>query len=149
MHIVADEIAHAIAPTPLVNLIDALADAALAAKVTHLGLLGTTYVTERSFFADRLEQRGVAALVPDEQARATLQRIIYDELTVGIVSDTSRCELLSIIDSLASHGAQAAALACTEFGLLIAPGTASLDTFDTMELHCRALLSAVGLRLPT
>jgi len=70
-----------------------------------------------------------------------VHRIIYEELCVGIISDTSRDAYLRIIASLAARGAQAIILGCTEIGLLIKPEHTNLPLLDTTALHAQAAVA--------
>jgi aspartate racemase len=46
------------------------------------------------------------------------------------------------IQRLAERGAQAVILGCTEIGMLISEDTSPLPTFDTTDLHAKALVAA-------
>ena len=85
----------------------------------------------------RLEARGIRVLVPEADDRATVHRIIYDELCLGDIRPTSRTAYLDIIGRLAAAGAQGVVLGCTEIPLLVSAGDTSLPLFDTTALHAR------------
>lgn len=137
MHRVADAVAGATGATFL-HIADALGEAAQDEGTATVGLLGTAYTMEGSFYADHLARRyGVKTLVPDEPDRRTVHRIIYDELVHGRTSEASRAAYLAVVGRLADRGAQAVALACTEIGLLIRDGDAAVPLRDTTALHCR------------
>jgi aspartate racemase len=82
--------------------------------------------------------------VPDADDRATVHRIIYDELVHGKVLKTSRDTYLAIVDRLQSKGAQGIILGCTEIGLLITPTDLDIGCFDSAALH---VASAVNYSL--
>ena len=63
---------------------------AAAPGLDRVGLLGTAFTMEQPFYRDRLAGHGVRVLVPDEDDRALVHRVIYDELCVGIVLEESR-----------------------------------------------------------
>ncbi|GAA3433299.1 hypothetical protein GCM10018954_029020 [Kutzneria kofuensis] len=88
LHKVYDEVAAAVS-IPVLHLCDVTASAALAAGVGRVGLLGTRYTMEQSFYRDRLASHGVQAVVPSEADRQAVQRIIFDELCVGRVDGAS------------------------------------------------------------
>ncbi|WP_240702326.1 aspartate/glutamate racemase family protein [Trinickia terrae] len=109
------------------------------AGVERVGLLGTRYTMEQTFYTGRLrEQYLLDTLVPDEAGRDDVHRIIYDELCHGIVREESRATYQRMIDDLAARGAQAVIPGCTEITLLIKPEEASLPVFDTTSLHAQA-----------
>lgn len=126
---------------PLLHIVDPTGSAMQRAGVRRAGLLGTRYTMELPFWRERLTQRfGIDLLVPDEQARADVHRIIYDELCRGQVTDASRARYVEIINELNEAGADAVILGCTEIGLLIGEDDSPVPTFDTTRLHvCAAL----------
>ncbi|MHA7113190.1 aspartate/glutamate racemase family protein [Pseudomonas promysalinigenes] len=140
MHKVAEQIQQAI-NIPFLHIADPTAKAALAAGLTTVGLLGTSFTMEQDFLKDRLKAMGLKVLVPDAEARAVVHRIIYDELCIGVINDTSRLLYQQVIDSLAARGAQAIILGCTEIGLLIKPEHSALPLLDTTQLHAQAAVT--------
>jgi aspartate racemase len=56
---------------------------------------------------------------------------------VGVVNDDSRDEYRRVISGLASEGAEAVLLGCTEIDLLITQADSPVPIFDTTELHAR------------
>lgn len=146
MHKVAPAIEAACA-LPLLHIADPTAHAIRAAGLQRIGLLGTRFTMEQDFYRERLAQRhGLTVLVPEEDERATVHRIIYEELCVGIVSETSRAHYRRIIGGLAQRGAQGVILGCTEIGLLVGDEDTALPLFDTTALHaCSAVDWALAL----
>lgn len=137
MHIVAPQI-EAAAGIPVLHIADPTADAAIAAGVTTLGLLGTRFTMEKDFYTRRLQERGLTAIVPEAADRDTVHRIIYDELVLGIVRDESRAEYRAVIQRLIDRGAGGIIYGCTEIMMLVGPDDAAVPTFDTTELHALA-----------
>ena len=138
MHKVAPAIEAAVG-VPLLHIADPTAAAIKAAGLARVGLLGTRFTMEQGFYRDRLSAlHGIEVLVPDEDDRSTVHRVIYDELCLGVVDDASRAAYRAIIDRLVESGAQAVILGCTEVGLLVGPADSPVPLFDTAELHARA-----------
>ena len=144
MHLVADEVAGAAGDARLVHVVEATAEGARRAGASTVALLGTAYTMEKPFYADALRGRGLDVVVPEADDRAELQRIVYEELTRGIVRPESRQVLLDVVGRCSERGADAALLACTEFQMLAEPGdqAATIPLVDTTREHCRALLDA-------
>jgi aspartate racemase len=140
MHIVADQIMNGIG-VPFLHIADPTAEALKARRFRTVGLLGTRFTMEMSFYKDRLKAQGLEVLVPDEEVPA-LNAIIYDELCRGIVRDESHQIFIRAIERLAQRGAQAVILGCTEIGMLIDGGSSPLPVFDTTDLHAKALVAA-------
>lgn len=138
MHKVADRIERAI-ELPFLHIADATGSAAIAAGARRVGLLATAYTMGQPFLKERLRDRfGLEVLLPSDEERRDVHRIIYDELCAGIVSDASREVYLRVIDGLRRRGAQAIVLGCTEITLLIGPADCPLPLLDTTALHAKA-----------
>ncbi|HHQ4676145.1 TPA: aspartate/glutamate racemase family protein [Aeromonas veronii] len=144
MHKVAPEIEAAI-DIPLLHIADATAAKLQADGITRVGLLGTRFTMEQDFYKGRLQERfGLAVLVPDEAGRERVHRIIYDELCLGEIRESSRAEYLAIIEGLVAAGAEAVILGCTEIALLVGDARAAVPLYDTTAIHAEA---AVALAL--
>jgi aspartate racemase len=111
-----------------------------------VGLLGTRFTMEQDFYRERLvREHGLEVKVPGPLGRETVHRIIYEELCQGIVKPASRAEFRKVMEDLASQGAQAVILGCTEISMLVRQEDSPLPLFDTTTLHARAAaLQALG-----
>lgn len=145
MHNVARQIEQRLS-IPLLHIADATADVILAQGIRRVGLLGTAYTMEKDFYTGRLRERGIDTLVPEAETRSELNRIIFEELCLGTVLPESRVKLLLAINALASQGAEAVILGCTELGMLVTQEKSAVPLFDTADIHARsAALQALGL----
>jgi aspartate racemase len=140
MHICAPRIVAALS-VPFVHIAAPTADALLDDGITTVGLLGTRFTMEKRFYIDELERRGLEVLVPDVGI-TNLNGIIYDELCLGIVREESRRVYVDAIGRLQGRGAEAVILGCTEIGMLIDDSVSPIATYDTTELHAKALVRA-------
>lgn len=140
MHKVAGQIQAAIS-VPFLHIAEPAGQAALAIDARTVGLLGTAFTMEQDFLKERLTAQGLQVLVPDADDRQAVHRIIYDELCVGVINDTSRVRYQQVIEKLAARGAQAIILGCTEISLLVKPEHSELPLLDTTELHASAAVA--------
>ena len=140
MHKVADDVQAAIG-IPLLHIADITATTVAEAGLGHVGLLATAYTMEHRFYRERLERQGLKITIPDAADRATVHRIIYDELCRGIIRDESRQQYREIIARLISQGVEGVILGCTEIELLISPGDVSVPVFPTTRLHAEAAVA--------
>jgi aspartate racemase len=93
---------------------------------------------EQAFYRERLRERhGLQVLVPKPADREVIHRVIYEELCLGQVVETSRAEYRRIMADLVDQGAEGIVLGCTEISLLVAQQDASVPLFDTTTLHAR------------
>ncbi|KQV04708.1 MULTISPECIES: aspartate/glutamate racemase family protein [unclassified Kitasatospora] len=141
MHKVADQVAAAV-DVPLLHLADATALAVRSAGLTRVGLLGTAFTMEQSFYRDRLASHGLEVLTPDAPGRALVHRVIYDELCLGVIREESRAAYRSVIGELVAQGAEGIILGCTEIELLISPADSPVPVFATTRLHAEAAVAA-------
>ncbi|MFO8173369.1 MAG: aspartate/glutamate racemase family protein [Gemmatimonadota bacterium] len=138
MHLVAPEMEAAVG-VPLLHIADATAERILGAGLNRIGLLGTRFTMEEPFYRGRLEDdHGLEVLTPSQEDRASVHRVIYEELVLGRILPESREEYRRIVGSLEARGAQGVILGCTEIGLLLGPGDTDLPLFDTALIHAEA-----------
>ena len=138
LHKVADRIEAAVS-IPLLHIADPTAAAIKGAGYATVGLLGTRFTMEQAFYRERLSDRhGLQVLVPSEEDRAALHRIIFEELCLGAALSESRSACRGIMERLVSQGAEAIILGCTELSLLVGPQDSRVPLFDTTTLHARA-----------
>ena len=138
MHRMAGEVQDQVG-LPVLHIADATAEAIKWAGIGTVGLLGTRYTMEQDFYRGRLvTDHGLQVLVPDEDDRAFVHEVIYDELCLGITRDDSRNRYLDIVKRLEQEGAKAVILGCTEIGLLLGPEDTDTLLFDTTRIHAEA-----------
>jgi aspartate racemase len=142
MHKVADQLTG----LPLLHLGDATAAAVRGEGIRTIGLLGTAFTMEQDFYTGRLAGHGLDVLVPSEEDRAEVHRVIYEELVVGVVREESRQAYRSVIERLVERGAEGVILGCTEIELLIGADDSPVPVFPTTRLHAElAADHALGL----
>lgn len=142
MHRMAPAVQAAV-EVPLLHIADPTAERIKAAGFNKVGLLGTAFTMEHDFYKGRLsENHGLRVVVPDDQDRATVHRIIYDELVAGKVISASRDAYRGIIARLVEDGAEAIILGCTEIMLLVRPEDSPVPIFDTTAIHAEAAIEA-------
>jgi aspartate racemase len=137
MHKVAPQIEAAI-NIPLLHIADATAEVLVKKGVKTVGLLGTAFTMEQDFYKGRLKENyGLTVLVPNEADREIVHTVIYKELCLGEVNLDSKTEYLRIIESLASQGAEAVILGCTEIGMLVNQTDTEITLLDTTVIHAQ------------
>lgn len=137
MHKVIDDV-QAVTNLPIIHIADATAKAIQAQGLTKIALLGTQFTMTQDFYKQRLIDAGLQVLIPENDARAEVHRIIYDELCQGQFLDSSRQYYSQVIKDLANKGAEGVILGCTEIGLLIQQADSPIAVFDTTAIHAAA-----------
>ena len=135
-------------PLPGLNIADVVAERAAELGMKRVGVLGTRFtmagpVYRRAFPAVAIEPR-----FPNDEERADIDRIIFDELVEGEFKDASRSRYVEIIERLkADEGCDGVALVCTEIPLLVTPDVSPLPMLDSTRLLARAAFEvATGKR---
>lgn len=141
MHKVAPAI-EAATTIPFLHIGDVTARAVTGAGIERVGLLATAYTMEQDFLRDRLAEHGLTVLVPSADDRAEVHRVIYEELVLGVIRDSSREAYRAVIDRLVAAGAEGVILGCTEIELLIGPDDSPVPVFPTTRLHVTAAVEA-------
>ncbi|HSM24063.1 MAG TPA: aspartate/glutamate racemase family protein [Anaerolineaceae bacterium] len=143
MHKMADEVQAAIS-VPLLHIVDTVAYAIRSKGLKKVGLLGTRFTMEEDFYVKRLESHQLQVLIPDQEDRKIVHRVIYEELVMGKILSSSRDEYVRIVNQLSQQGVEGIVLGCTEIGLLIKPEDVSFPIYDTTVTHA---ITAVNVAL--
>ena len=145
MHKVAPQIERGV-NIPVLHLADATAEKIKHLNMQMVGLLGTKFTMEQDFYKGRLTERhGLTVIVPSEVDRQIVHRIIYDELCLGIVKESSRQEYLRIIEAMRRQGAEGIIEGCTEICMLVQQKHTDIPLFDTTAIHAeKAVLEAIA-----
>jgi len=129
-------------PIPWLHIADAVVAEARRRRHGRLAILGTKFLMEGPVYAEKLDAAGVEWRVPDASERATVNRVIFDELVVNRVTDAARAAVHGVIRRLRDdEGCDAVVLGCTELPLLVLPADSPLPTLDSTRLLARAALA--------
>ncbi|MDP3387370.1 MAG: aspartate/glutamate racemase family protein [Eubacteriales bacterium] len=122
---------------PIIHIAEATASELKRRNIAKVALLGTKYTMTQDFYKAKLESAGIEVLIPDEWGIETVNTVIFNELCLGIISETSKERFCRIIESLEKQGAQGVILGCTEIGMLISQNDTELPVFDTTLIHAK------------
>ena len=135
MHLCSEAIIKAV-PIPFLHIVEATGEAIIGNKVEKVGLLGTKFTMTSAFYQDILKNKyQIETITPNEEDQEEVHRIIYEELVLGKISDSSRETYREVIRRLQDRGAQGVILGCTEIPLLISNEDVEIPTFDTTRIH--------------
>jgi len=135
MHKVADDIQTNI-KIPFIHIADATAQLIKDTGIQKIGLLGTRFTMEEDFYKGRLSEKyGLDVIIPDAQGCEIVHRVIYDELVLGRIYQSSKEKYIGIIEQMVAQGAEGVILGCTEIGLLVHQEDSQVPLFDTTRIH--------------
>lgn len=135
-HVAAEALAAATG-APVIHLLDALAAAMREMRVRRPLLLGTPPVMAGPFYRAALARRFDGEILsPATADQPEIERIILDELCLGVVTDRARARLLEVIAT--TPEADGVILGCTELPLILSQKDCAIPVFDTTALHAAA-----------
>lgn len=149
MHKVSPDIVSKIS-IPFLHIADATAEQLTADGVRRIGLLGTKFTMEQTFYKNRISDTfGIEVIIPNQDQRDLVHKVIYEELCLGRISEVSKQQFIEIITALGEAGAEAVILGCTEIGLLVSQADVQVPLYDTTVIHAakaveRALSTATS-----
>ena len=123
---------------PILHIVDAVVEAIRARGMRTVGLLGTKYTMQEDFYLPRLEAAGIRVLLPEAAEMEEVNRIIYEELCVGTVKESSRDTLSALAEAMRRGGAEGVILGCTELGMILKDEDAAIPLLDTVKIHSEA-----------
>jgi len=134
MHKVIDYVEEKI-NIPILHIADATANQIKKSNLHTVGLLGTKYTMEQDFYKARIKSNGIKVLVPNDSEREMINKVIYEELCLGNIKQSSGDYYKKVITNLVDSGAEGIILGCTEIGLLVKQEDSEVPLFDTTEIH--------------
>ncbi|PKR85388.1 aspartate/glutamate racemase family protein [Heyndrickxia camelliae] len=120
---------------PILHIAEATANQIKKSNISTVGLLGTKYTMEQEFYKSRLESNGIRVLIPNHSEREIINKVIFEELCLGNIQQSSREYYKKVIKNLIDNGAEGIVLGCTEIGLLVKPEDSDAPLFDTTFIH--------------
>ncbi|BAA30847.1 aspartate/glutamate racemase family protein [Pyrococcus horikoshii] len=137
-HLVFDDVQREV-NVPMVSIIDAVAEEILKRGVRKVLLLGTKTTMTADFYIKTLEEKGLEVVVPNDEEKEELNRIIFEELAFGNLKNKEW--IVRLIEKYReSEGIEGVILGCTELPLAIKQGDVSVEVFDSAEIHMRKLI---------
>lgn len=123
---------------PFIHIADAIGEEAKRLNLKKLALLGTTPVMEDDFIKGRLlSKHQIETEIPRQSAKKEMHRIIAEELTRGIMKDTTKAFVLEEMAEMQTRGTDGVILGCTELPLLIKDEDFDAPLLNTTFLHAR------------
>lgn len=141
MHLLIDEVEAAV-QIPVLHIGDVAGEAVRRQGLKKVGLLGTAFTMEKDFYRDRIASHGIEVIVPAQSDREIIHSAIFDELALGVSSESTRQAFRDIIAKLVSEGAEGIILGCTEIELLVTDDDSAVPLFPTAALHIQAAIDA-------
>ncbi|RLI01044.1 aspartate racemase [Candidatus Bathyarchaeota archaeon] len=127
-------------PIPWLHIAEEVALEALSHEYKCVGILGTIYLMRSQVYPEKLKAVGIEYMLPETHEQERINRIIFEELVKGIISEKSRNYFVEVIKKLKGKGCDAVVLGCTEIPLIVTPEVSPLPTLDSTRILARAAL---------
>jgi len=105
--------------------------------------MGTRWLVDSSLYQDALAKFNIEAIRPSAHDRDRLNKIIMDELVLGVIDPSSVKRLTRIIQHFVEASCDAVILGCTELPLCLTDANSALPTLDSTRILARAALEAL------
>jgi aspartate racemase len=135
-HAVFDQVASQ-TTIPMLSIVEVTANHAQRLGLRNLLLLGIKFTMQSTFYQQGCRQRGLRVCLPTAEEQDEIDRIIFEELAVGVVKEESRERLLAMISR---HEVDGVILGCTELPLILRPEDTTVPLLNTLALHAEAAL---------
>ena len=141
-HLVFDEVARE-STIPLISIVEATCAAAKARGLKKLGLFGTRYTMQATFFPKVFSKAEIELVVPEPADQDYIHKKYFDELVVGKFLPETRAGLFSIVDRLkAKIDIDGVILAGTELPLILRDAAHNgIPLLDTTKIHVEAAVA--------
>lgn len=124
-------------PIPVLSIVDAVGNKARELGFKKLLLTGIGYTMQNTFYQTGLLKYGVQVIVPNKEEQEVINKIIFSELVVHLVSESSQKAFLKIISFYSVDGV---ILGCTELPQLVSQKDTNLYLINSLEVHCEETL---------
>ena len=126
---------------PILSIIDSVKKEIQRDKIKKVVLLGTEHTMNYNLYGAEYKGNDIEVIVPDPGDRKIIDRIIFEELTKGLVKEKSKKEFLRIIEKMKERGARGVILGCTEIPMIVKKEDTDLSVYDTTYIHAMDALN--------
>ena len=130
---------------PVVNMIAETAKVCLNNGYTKVGVLATTGTCNTDTYGRELNKFGVETVYPDVEGQKKVMEIIYDQVKAGRKINVQILD--QTLKKMASKGAQAFILGCTELPFAIKNGDFGYHFLDSLDILAKRAVELAGYRL--
>ena len=141
-HVVFDQV-RARSPIPMLSIVEETRRVAHQRGFRKIGLLGTRFTMDADFYQKSFIEAGMTLFVPEKEDRELIHHRLFTEIELGIIRDSTRRELLTIIERMINqHSLDAIILGCTELPLILTQDEFGVPFLNTTAIHAASIVNA-------
>jgi aspartate racemase len=143
-HIVFNEL-KSLTDCPIISIVESTATEAENLNLKKLGLLGTKFTMQSSFFQDVFLEKNIEIFTPTIYEQEYIINKYSTELVHGIANECTQVRFKEIIKNMIiRHNLDGIIIGCTEFPLVIKKSDyPKIQVLDTLEIHVDSILDFV------
>ncbi len=143
-HIVFEEVRQR-SPIPMISIVEATCTEAKSRGLNRLGLFGTRFTMQGSFYPDVFFRQGLEVFTPSEADQNYVHEKYMGELVHGVYLDETRRCLLDIVDRLIDgQHIQGMILGGTELPLILRDASyRDIPFLDTTRIHVERAVARI------
>jgi aspartate racemase len=138
-HVVFEQVRR-VSPIPLVSIVEATRMEAEKLGLKKVGLLGTLFTMESSYYQAEFNNAGIAVVVPNEEEKQYIQQKLFSEIEHGVFLEETRKGLLKIVKMfITDKSIDGVVLGCTELPLILTKDEYGIPFLNTTEIHAQRI----------
>jgi aspartate racemase len=126
---------------PFIDLIEAVADAAVVDRPAAVGLMAADGCLEAGLYQDAFARRGTRVILPDAETQAEFMPTLY-RVKCGDLGPVVRAKTRLVAEGLIADGAEVIVAGCTEVPLVLGYEDISVALADSIEILARRTVEA-------
>lgn len=140
-HVIFNELKE-VSPLPLISIVETCCTEAKKQGLGKLGLFGTQFTMDTTFYQDVFDKEGLEIVVPDEKDKKVIHEKLFSEIELGIFKEETKMLLMNIVERMMDkHRIDSLILGCTEFPLILTePTYMGIPFLNTTQIHVDAIV---------
>ena len=129
---------------PLISIVDSTRIEAKRLNLKNVGLIGTKFTMQTSFYKDSFIQEAIKIVVPDSADIELINEKLFSEIELGIFKAETRKLILNIVQKMIDHDKiDSLVLGCTEFPLMFTKEQyLGIPFLNTTRIHVNKIVEA-------
>ena len=142
-HCVLDELIK-YSNVPIISIVEETCKYAQKNNLKKILLTGTIFTMKKDFYQKSFEKYNIECIVPDDNEKEIIQKIIFPNLENGIIIEKDKILFKEICNKIIKDKSiDGIILGCTELPLMINEKDFSINVIDTMEIHIKEILEKI------